>query len=148
MKGAAERIDSACAGVEPEYTETAPVRLPPVKVRIAPQDVAAFCRATGGHRRPVEVPLTFPARWLALPDARDLIVRSLGDGFIPVHEAQNFAYEHALQIETDYVLTVEARRTPAPPRLTLRMDIATPQGEVCARLETILRIVPAMKPVG
>jgi hypothetical protein len=110
--------------------------------------VAAFFRATGGHRLPVEVPLTFPARWLALPDARDLIVRSLGSGFIPVHEAQSFVYEQALQIETDYVLTIEARRSPAPPRLTLRMAIASPEGEICARLETILRIVPAMKPVG
>ncbi len=148
MKGAAEPIDSACVGVEPECTDNAPVRLPPVKVRIEPQDVAAFFRATGGHRLPVEVPLTFPARWLALPDARDLIVRSLGSGFIPVHEAQSFVYEQALQIETDYVLTIEARRSPAPPRLTLRMAIASREGEICARLETILRIVPAMKPVG
>jgi hypothetical protein len=110
--------------------------------------VAAFCRATGGHRLPVEVPLTFPARWLALPPARDLIVQSLGGGFIPVHEAQNFAYQHALQIETDYVLSIEAHRTPSPPRLTLRMAIASLEGEVCTRLETILRIVPAMRPVG
>jgi hypothetical protein len=148
MNAAAEPIDSTCAGVGPECTDNAPVRLPPVKVRIEPEDVAAFCHATGGHRVPVEVPLTFPARWLALPDARDLIVRSIGSGFIPVHEAQNFAYEHALQIETDYVLAIEARRSPAPPRLTLQMAITSPAGEICARLETILRIVPAMKPVG
>jgi hypothetical protein len=65
-----------------------------------------------------------------------------GDGFLPVQEGQTFAYEHELRIETDYVLTVEARRTAKPPRLTLKMAVSTGQGENCAHLETVLRIVP------
>jgi len=146
MKGAAEPAQIAPAGQMPECTENIQVRLPPIEVRIEPANVAAFCSATGGPRLHAEVPLTFPARWIALPAVRDLIARSIGSGFIPVHEGQTFAYERALQIEAAYTLTVEARHTPAPPRLNLRMSIATPQGEICARLETVLRIVPALKP--
>jgi hypothetical protein len=88
------------------------------------------------------VPLTFPCRWLALPALRGLILQLIGgQGFLPVHEAQSFAYEHELRIETDYVLAVEARRTAKPPRLTLKMAVSTGQGEICAHLETVLRIV-------
>jgi hypothetical protein len=146
MKGAAEPAQIAPAGQMPECTENVPVRLPPIEVRIEPRDVGAFCRATGSPRLHPEVPLTFPARWLALPAVRDLIVRSIGSGFIPIHEAQTFAYERVLQIDAAYIFTVEARRAPAPPRLNLRMSIATPQGEICTRLETVLRIVPALNP--
>ncbi len=146
MNGAAGHAHQDPAGREAESTDDAPVRLPQIKVRIEPQDVAEFRRATSGPYRHVEVPLTFPVRWLALPAVRNLIIRSVGSGFIPIHEAQDFAYERALEIGADYILGVEARRTPAPPGLTLRMSIATPQGEICARLETVIRIVGAEKP--
>jgi len=80
---------------------------------------------------------------MALPAIRGLILQLIGgDGFLPVHEAQSFAYEHELRIESDYVLAVEARRTAKPPRLTLKMAVATGQGKICAHLETVLRIVP------
>ena len=89
------------------------------------------------------VSLTFPFRWLAHPAIRGLILQLIGgQGFLPVHEAQSFAYEHELRIETDYVLAVEARRTAKPPRLILKMAISTGEGENCARVETVLRIVP------
>jgi hypothetical protein len=146
MNGAADHAQLPSAGLGPEGTDNVPIRLPPVKVRIEPQDVAAFLRETASPQRHVQVPLTFPVRWLALPAVHDLIMRSIGSGFIPIHEAQNFAYERALQIEADYILGVEACRTPAPPCLTLRMSIATAEGDICARLETVMRIVPALKP--
>ena len=95
------------------------------------------------------VPLTFPFRWLAHPAIRGLILQLIGGrGFLPVHEAQSFAYEHELQIETDYVLAVEARRTAKPPRLTLKIAVSSQRG-ICAHLETVLRIVPLyLEPVS
>ncbi len=127
----------------PEPSEDAPVRLPPIRVRTGAGEVAEFLRETGGARTGGFVPLTFPFRWLALPAIRGLILQSIGgDGFLPVHEAQSFSYERELQIETDYVLAVEARRTVKPPRLTLKMAVSTGQGEICARVETVLRIAP------
>src|ERR1700719_1805748 len=106
----------------PEPSADAPVRLPPIQVRTGAGEVAGFLRETGGDRPGGFVPLTFPVRWLALPAVRGLILQLIGgQGFLPVHEAQSFAYERELRIETDYVLAVEARRK--PPRLTLRMAV-------------------------
>jgi hypothetical protein len=116
--------------------------LPPFRVRTATQEVAAFACATAGAPKLGRVPLTFPACWLALPSVRALITHSIGGGFLPIHEAQNFSYERELEVDREYILGVEACRTQAPPRLTLRMTIASPEGEICARLETVLRIVP------
>src|SRR3984893_4418054 len=121
----------------PEPSEDAPVRLPPIRVRTGASEVAGFLRETGGARTAGFVPVTFPARWLALPAIRGLIVQLIGGrGFLPVHEAQSFAYEHELRIETDYVLAVEGRRTAKPPRLTLKMAVSTSQGEIWANLAT------------
>ena len=119
------------------------IRLPPIRVRTDRGEVAGFLRETGGARTDGFVPLTFPVRWLAHPAVRGLILQLIGgDGFLPVQEGQTFAYEHELRIETDYVLAVEARRTAKPPRLTLKIAVSTGQGEFCARIETVLRIVP------
>jgi hypothetical protein len=119
-----------------------PAELPQLRVRIAAQDIAAFVGATGSPWDHSHVPLTFPACWLALPPVRALITDSIGAGHLPVHEAQNFSYERELEVDREYILGVEASQTDAPPRLTLRMSIANPEGEICARLETVLRIVP------
>jgi hypothetical protein len=131
------------AALAPEASEDTLVRLPPIRVRTRTSEVAGFLRETGGARLGGFVPVTFPARWLALPAIRGLILQLIGgDGFLPVHEGQSFAYERELQLETDYVLAVEARRTAKPQRLTLKMAVSTGQGEFCARVETVLRIVP------
>jgi hypothetical protein len=117
-------------------------RLPPLRVRTAPEEVAAFQGATAGTGDLGRVPFTFPACWLSLPSVRTLITDSVGAGFLPIHEAQNFSYERELEMDREYILGVGACRTEAPPRLTLRLSIASPQGEICARLETVLRIAP------
>jgi hypothetical protein len=133
--------DLPAAALAPQPSEDAPVRLPPIQVRTGAGEVAGFLRETGGDRPGGFVPLTFPVRWLALPAVRGLILQLIGgQGFLPVHEAQSFAYERELRIETDYVLAVEARRK--PPRLILKMTVSTGQGEICSRIETVLRIVP------
>ncbi|HEY4847241.1 MAG TPA: hypothetical protein VIH87_05450 [Methylocella sp.] len=135
--------DPRVAALAPEPCADMLIRLPPIRVRTGAGEVAGFLRETGDARTGGFVPVTFPARWLALPAIRGLILQLIGgDGFLPVHEAQSFAYEHVLQIETDYVLAVEGRRTAKPPRLTLKMAVSTSQGEICAHLETVLRIVP------
>jgi hypothetical protein len=117
-------------------------RLPPLRVRTAPEEVAAFQVATAGTGDLGRVPFTFPACWLSLASVRTLITDSVGAGFLPIHEAQNFSYERELEMDREYILGVEACRTQAPPRLTLRLSIASPEGEICARLETVLRIAP------
>jgi hypothetical protein len=65
-----------------------------------------------------------------------------GEGFLPVHEGQDFAYVRQLETGADYVLTAEARRSAKPERLTLKAAVSTPQGGMCMRFETVLRIVP------
>jgi hypothetical protein len=135
--------DPRAAASAPEATADAPIRLPPIRVRTGASEVAGFLRVTADARTGGVVPVTFPACWLALPALRGLILQLIGgDGFLPVHEGQSFAYEHELRIETDYVLAVEARRTAKPPRLTLKIAVSTGQGEICAHFETVLRIVP------
>lgn len=131
------------AALAAEASEEVTVRLPPIRVRTEPPEVAEFSRATGGITPGRFVPLTFPIRWLALPSVRAAILQALGgDGFLPVHEAQNFTYLLPLEIDSDYLLAVEARRSTEPPRLTLLAAVLTPQEEVCMRFETVLRIVP------
>lgn len=128
--------------------EVAPVCLPPLLVRTEPDVVAGFSRETGGNQTAGFVPLTFPFCWLTLPQIRGEILHLIGgEGFVPVHEAQSFAYERELNINTDYVLAIELLHDAKPPRLILRMIVSTPSKEVCAHLETVLRIVPiAAKP--
>ena len=142
MKAAPDHVQSR-DGMAPEPSEDTPVRLPPIRVRTDRGEVAGFLRETGGARTDGFVPLTFPVRWLAHPAVRGLILQLIGgQGFLPIHEGQCFAYEHELRIETDYVLAIEARRTAKPPRLILKMAISTGEGENCARVETVLRVVP------
>lgn len=134
--------DPRAAAFVPEASADAIVRLPPVRVRTGASEIAGFLRETADTRTGV-VPVTFPACWLALPAVRGLILQLIGgDDFLPVHEGQSFVYEHELRIETDYILAVEARRTVKPLRLTLKIAVSTGQGEICAHLETVLRIVP------
>jgi hypothetical protein len=132
----------AAAGLAPEPGETAPVRLAAIEVRTEPGEVAGFLRETGGIGTGDFVPLTFPFRWLALPAIRGLILQLTGgEGFLPVHESQSFAYEKSLHIDTRYVLDVEIEASEKPPRLILKMAVSNGDREICVRLETVLRIV-------
>jgi hypothetical protein len=135
--------DSRAAALAPEPSEDTLIRLPPIRVRTGASEVAGFLRETGDTRTGGFVPLIFPVRWLGVPAVRGLILQLTGgEGFLPVHEAQGFAYERELRIETDYVLAVEARRATKPPRVILKMAVSTGEGEICACVETVLRIVP------
>jgi hypothetical protein len=134
--------EAPAAALAPEPGE-AVARLSPIRVRTEPHEVAEFSRAAGGIEPAGLVPLTFPVRWLALPAIRGLILQALGgEGSLPVHEAQSFAYDRELQVDTEYILAVEARRSAKPPRLTLHAAVLTTQQEMCMRFETVLRVVP------
>jgi hypothetical protein len=141
---AARNLGSALApAVAPEPGEGELISLPRVPVRTDSHEIAEFVRATVSTKSGRFVPLTFPFRWLALPAIRALIFEAIGgDGFLPVHEAQNFTYLRELQIDTDYFLAVEALRSSKPPRLTLQAAVLTQQDEMCMHFETVLRIVP------
>ncbi|MCI0598881.1 MAG: hypothetical protein L0Y50_09020 [Beijerinckiaceae bacterium] len=126
-----------------EQIEDAVTHLPPVRVRTVQAEVAAFLRETGGFGSSGFVPLTFPFRWLGLPIIRGFIMQAMGgDAFLPIHEAQSFVCERELRIDSDYILAGDMSRTEEPPRLTLRIFISSPGGELCAKMETVLRIVP------
>jgi hypothetical protein len=133
LPGPGSRANEAPEGVS---------QLPTIRVRTDRAAIAAFADATAPLAGD-SVPLTFPFRWLSLPAIRSVIVDLIGaDGVLPVHEAQKFDYDHALLPDADYDLTVEAKRSEGPPRLTLRGVVSTLQGEACVRFETVLRIVP------
>ncbi len=136
---ALDPVQDGAAGLVPEPGEA--VRLPAIRVRIDPDEAARFLRETGGAGTGDFVPLTFPFRWLALPEIRGLILQLIGEGFLPVHEAQSFVYEKSLRIGAEYVLSVEIFRKENPSRLTLKMTVSTGEGEICAHLETTLRLV-------
>jgi hypothetical protein len=134
--------DQAQAALAPQPGEDAPLRLPAIKVWTERGEVAGFLREAGGTGTGDFVPLTFPFRWLALPAIRGAIMQMLGgDGFLPVHEAQSFAYERSLRLDAGYVLDVEMEGSEKPPRLIVKMAVSSTEGEICARLETVLRIV-------
>jgi hypothetical protein len=130
------------AAFAPVQGEVALARLPAIRVRTEPDEVAGFSRETGGAGTGDFVPVTFPFRWLALPAIRGAILQMLGgDGFLPVHEGQSFAYERSLRRDTNYVLDVEIEASEKPPRLIVKMAVSSTEGLICARLETVLRIV-------
>jgi hypothetical protein len=134
--------NKAHAALAPQPCGDPPVLLPTIRVWIEPGEVAAFSRETGGAGISDFVPLSFPFRWLALPAVRGAIMQGLGgDGFLPVHEAQSFAYERGLRLNTSYVLDVEIETGEKPPRLIVKMTVSSTEAEICARLETVLRIV-------
>ncbi|WOJ88262.1 hypothetical protein RZS28_10435 [Methylocapsa polymorpha] len=127
----------------PADASAARLCLPPIIVRTEADAVAKFRRETGAPAIEGLVPLTFPFCWLTLPAIRPMIREMIGgDDVLPVHEAQSFSYERSLEIDSDYVFAVELRREANPPRLNLDAAISTPQGEICGRLETVLRLVP------
>ncbi|MCI0467230.1 MAG: hypothetical protein L0Y57_09550 [Beijerinckiaceae bacterium] len=142
MTPGTESAEPASADVDPEQDEKEVFRLGPFAVRTDPREVEDFLRETGGLGAAGFVPLTFPFRWLALPSVRSFILQAMGGGgLLPVHESQSFVYERELRSGAGYILNGDARRTMKPPRLILRFSISSPQGELCAHLETVLRIV-------
>ncbi len=121
--------------------EGATKRLGPIAIRTDREMVLDFQRACGGAPVPGIVPLVFPIRWLALPQVRARVLEAAGEGLVPVHESQSFTTDRRLELDRDYLLVVEMTRTSQPERLTLQATVSTPDGTVCVRLETVLRLI-------
>ncbi|MFO1125437.1 MAG: hypothetical protein U1E25_09270 [Methylocystis sp.] len=88
------------------------------------------------------MPLAYPAVWLsslAFAAVSDLCAEL---DVVPVHESQSFSYVMPLVAGESYELRVTMSREETPPRLTMLATVATPGGETCARIETLLRLVP------
>jgi hypothetical protein len=103
----------------------------------------AFCRATGAIAE-ATLPLTYPMRWLSLPDIRAGLLDLLAGAEVAlVHESQSFAYTHALHVDRLYTLTLFARREATPDRVFLDGTIIDAAGVEQARIETILRLIAA-----
>jgi hypothetical protein len=106
-------------------------------------EVDAFCRATGVALSQT-LPLTYPMRWLALPDVRaGLLELVAGSDVVLVHESQSFAYTQLLYVDHLYTLTLFARREETPDRVIVDGTVVDAGGYEQARIETILRLITA-----
>lgn len=118
-----------------------PLALGPFRLRVDPARAAAYARETGGDGD--SVPLAYPAVWLAEPSLFSVVSDLCAElDVVPVHESQSFSYDMPLVAGESYDLRVTMSREETPPRLTMSAIVATPGGETCARIETLLRLVP------
>jgi hypothetical protein len=135
--------------VEPQTIGDTPMRLPEIRVRTEAAHVAAFQQQTGELPVAGRVPLTFPFCWLTLPAVRPMLTQMIGGAaFVPIHEAQSFDYERPLATDADYQLAFEFQRKADPARVIVNATISTLERELCARFETVLRIVPVAAVAG
>jgi hypothetical protein len=140
--GAADSHAAEELNIAPQALVEDAVCLPEIWVRTDAAHVAAFQRETGGEPVLGLVPLTYPFCWLTLPAVRPTLARMIGgDSFIPIHEAQSFDYEQPLRTDADYRIVFKVRRKAEPAQLIVNATISTSQREICARFETVLRIV-------
>jgi hypothetical protein len=126
---------------------TAAARLGSFSVQASPESVRQFSDAlcvAGARRRP-GVPLTFPMRWLALPEIRNEIVRSLSArvGF-PVQESQTFEYTRTIELGGIYRITIELLEDDGEPeRVRLCGVVHDPSDMHVVTTETTLRFATA-----
>jgi hypothetical protein len=106
-------------------------------------EVDAFCHATG-VMPDATLPVTYPMRWLAMPDIRTALLDLVSsDEVVLVHESQSFSYAQPLYVDQLYTLTVFARREATPDRMILDGTVVDAAGVEQARVETILRFIAA-----
>jgi hypothetical protein len=119
------------------------VQLGPFSVRAERTKIEAYRSATrtGGQ----DVPPAFPICWLGEPEIRAAVEKACGTR-LPLHEGQTFEYERPLEMGAEYRLLLSLREEADPPRLALKGECRTPTGELCLRIETLLRLVsPALE---
>ncbi len=111
------------------------------RVQAGADEVRAFRKATGLGVDDAGVPLTFPMRWLVMPDIRAALLRMVPEPtLVLVHESQSFAYHRSLQSNETYHLVLSAHREASPDRLFVDGTIAGADGTPCVTIETILRL--------
>ena len=114
------------------------VHLGPFCVRTERATIETYRNATGARGR--DVPAAFPICWLGREEIRTAIGTSCGRR-LPLHEAQSFDYLRPLVAEADYRLSLSLAEQADPPRLVVKGECSTPAGELCLRMETLLRLV-------
>jgi acyl dehydratase len=117
------------------------IELGPINVRTDASHVAAFAQALGFPDTFKSVPLTFPIRWLSLPNVRGEALRRLKyDQTTIVHWFQSFEFLRPLERDRDYSLEIAVRRNPSEPSdISLRNVIQDSAGNPLVRLDTGLR---------
>ena len=119
------------------------IRLGPVAVRTDAADVAAFAQALGNPETFGPVPLTFPIRWLSLPEVRGRVLRWLGteEGKI-VHLSQSFDFVRPLELDRNYSLETEVHRNRSTADETiLRSTVRDAAGHTVVLLDAVLRML-------
>jgi hypothetical protein len=114
------------------------LRLGPFRVRTERARIEGYRQSIGA--RGDNVPAAFPICWLAQPDIRSSVEQACGER-LPLHEGQTFDYARPLAIDGDYLLSITLKEEASPARLTLEAEVATPSGEPCLRMQTLLRLV-------
>lgn len=114
------------------------LRLGPFAVQTERTSVEAYRSAT--RVRGTGVPAAFPICWFGRSEIRTAIEDACRDR-LPLHEGQSFDYARPLDIEAEYHLSVLLAEEADPPRLVLKGECRTPAGELCLRIETLLRLV-------
>lgn len=119
------------------------VSIGPFTVRANTSEVEDFADALGTRAAFGPAPLTFPMRWLCLPELRDPVARGLGlANALLVQQSQSFTYARPLKRDRDYRIEAEARRDSSG-RVTLRATISEASGGTVVISETVMRIVDA-----
>jgi hypothetical protein len=119
------------------------VQLGPFRVRTERMRIEAYKQSIGASGE--DVPAAFPIAWLAQPEIRAAIEQGCGSR-LPLHEGQSFEYTRALEVDCEYRLTLTLNEEANPARLVLKCEVASPTGESCLNMETLLRLVaPAME---
>jgi hypothetical protein len=108
---------------------------------VDPERARAYGRETGFTGE--GIPSSYPAVWLAEPQVRAVIAKVCeAEESVPVHESQSFTYAAPLRAGEGYDFSVTFRREATPPRLVLDATATALSGELRARIETVMRIVP------
>jgi hypothetical protein len=119
------------------------VQVGPFRVRTERMRIEAYKQSIGASGE--DVPAAFPIAWLAQPEIRAAIEQGCGSR-LPLHEGQSFEYTRALEVDCEYRLTLTLNEEANPARLVLKCEVASPTGESCLNMETLLRLVaPAME---
>jgi hypothetical protein len=113
-------------------------RLGPFCVRTEPTQIAAYRNAIGASGD--DVPAAFPICWLGQAEIRTAVEAACA-GRLPLHECQTFDYARPLEVGTEYRLSLILHEQADPPRLAANAEITTVAGEICLRMETLLRLV-------
>ena len=113
-------------------------RLGPFHVRTEPTRIAAYRNATGASGD--DVPAAFPICWLGQAEVRTAIEAARA-GRLPLHEGQTFEYTRRLVVGTDYRMSLILEERADPPRLSASAEVTTLSGEICLRMEALLRLV-------